>query len=140
MVRGAGSEGLGHRAMKTDTLLHRQIHPQFFRHGRVMSPAFRPTAKDGGRLSVDDGDRITAEAAWRRHTTVRQLRSVGVLSVSVGECCAEDLTVEADPQPDAPEHVGIDYGAFTKSRRLALARRLTAKAEARGWQHGPVPA
>ena len=103
-----------------------------------MSPAFTPTPKDGGRLSADDGSRITAEAAWRRHTIVRNLSSVGVLSVTIGECRAEELPVDTDPGPDAPEHVVIDFSALTRGQRVTVARRLTTKAAERGWQYGPV--
>lgn len=124
--------------MKTDTLLHRQVHPQFFRNGRVLSPAFRPTPKDEGRLSVDDGCQITAEAAWIRHTVARNLASVGVLSVTVDECRTEELLVEPDPKPDAPEHAVIDFNELTKGRRVVAARRLKEKAVERGWQYGPV--
>lgn len=42
--------------MTPDTLLLHQIHPSFIQYGRVTSQAFRPTPKDEGFLSVDDGD------------------------------------------------------------------------------------
>ncbi len=54
--------------MTPDTLLLRQIHPSFVQDGRVTSQAFRPTPKDELRLSVDDGDRVGAEASWKRFT------------------------------------------------------------------------
>lgn len=138
VVRGPDSRCFMSEFMKTDTPLHRQVHPQFFRNGRVMSPAFTPTRKDAGRLSVDDGNRISAEAAWKRHTTVRNLSSVGVLSVTVSECRGEGLSVVPEPEPDAPEHVVIDFNKLTKNQTVAVARRLKEKAVERGWQYGPV--
>ena len=103
-----------------------------------MSPAFRPTRKDAGRLSVDDGSQITAEAAWKRHTAVRNLGSVGVLCVTVSECLGEELAVVPEPKPDAPEHVVIDFNELTRSQTVTVGRRLKEKAVERGWQYGPV--
>lgn len=54
--------------MTPDTLLLRQINPTFVQCGRVTSQAFRPTPKDEFYLSVDNGDRLAAEDAWRRFT------------------------------------------------------------------------
>ncbi len=138
VVCGPDSRCFMSEIMKTETPLHRQVHPQFFRNGRVMSPAFRPTRKDAGRLSVDDGSQISAEAAWKRHTTARNLSSVGVLSVTVNECQGERLSVVPEPEPDAPEHVVIDFNKLTKNQTVAVARRLKEKAVERGWQYGPV--
>ncbi len=50
--------------MTEKTLLLRQIHPLFIQEGRVTSQAFRPTPKDQKKLSVYDGDLITAERSW----------------------------------------------------------------------------
>jgi hypothetical protein len=72
------------------TLLLRQIHPSFIDRDRVTSQAFRPTEKDRGKLSVYDGDLISAEGSWK-HYTARVLKSAGVLAVTVGECAAEQL-------------------------------------------------
>lgn len=57
--------------MTGDTLMLRQIHPNFIQNGRVTSQAFRPTPKDESRLSVDNGDMITPEACWKRFTAQR---------------------------------------------------------------------
>lgn len=34
-------------------LLHRQVHPNWIRDGRITSQAFRPTKKDDNKLSID---------------------------------------------------------------------------------------
>jgi len=46
--------------MTDETLVHRQIHPSFVQAGFPTSQAFRPTPKDESKLSVYDGDMITA--------------------------------------------------------------------------------
>lgn len=69
--------------MKSGTLLFRQVNPSWMKLGRVTSQAFKPTPKDRGRLSAYDGDRMTAEKAWRHYTMELGYRSVGVLAVTV---------------------------------------------------------
>lgn len=72
--------------MTSGTLLFRQVNPSWVKLGRITSQAFMPTAKDRGRLSTYDGDRITAENSWRHYTRELGFRSAGVLAVTVGEC------------------------------------------------------
>ena len=76
--------------MTESTLLLRQIHPNFIKLGRPTSAAFRPTPKDEHKLSVYDGDMITASAAFI-HYRGRKLDSVGVLGVTVEECTRQEL-------------------------------------------------
>ena len=120
--------------MTGDTLLWRQIHPGFVQNGQVTSQAFRPTPKDQDRLSVYDGDRITAEAAWEHYTETLHLLSHGVMAVSVAECDAQALPVEADGR-SFPEHVSIIFAGLTISERERRAKRLREAARARGWQY-----
>ena len=56
--------------MNQDTLLHRQVHPNFIKNGEAISQAFTPTPKDNTQLSVYDGDMISAAAAWEHFTGV----------------------------------------------------------------------
>ena len=72
------------RIMTEETLLLRQINPTFIKLGRVTSAAFRPTPKDQQKLSVYDGDKITAAASFVALSRA-ELESVGVLAVTVGE-------------------------------------------------------
>lgn len=118
--------------MNHDTLLLRQIHPSFVQDGRVTSQAFRPTPKDEHRLSVDNGDRVTAGAAWQRFVTNPSCKSIGVQAVSHAECGAQDLSVIEDGQP-YPEHCSIDFAAFDKKAIEKKAKRLREQAQARGW-------
>lgn len=125
--------------MNPETPLWRQIHPSFMVASQPGSQAFRPTPKDQGLLSFDDGSRISAVASWQRHTGTRGLASIGVLSVTVGECDGEGLPVIADGIPD-PEHVSVAFTGLSTSQRKAISKRLRDFAVARGWQFGPVEA
>lgn len=120
--------------MNTSTLLHRQVHPSWVQQGRVTSQAFRPTPKDEKRLSVYDGDQIAAEAAWTHYTNTLGYASVGVLSVTVGECERPGLTVVADPEP-FPEHVLINFDEFAENHIRQIAKDLRMAAASRGWQY-----
>ncbi len=121
--------------MTDETLLFRQIHPNFVQNERVTSQAFRPTPKDEGKLSVYDGDMISAEDSWKHHTGLG-LESAGVLAVTVQECDAESLVVCPSPQP-FPEHAHIDFNGpgLTNSDIRSTAKRLLAAALERGWQY-----
>lgn len=121
--------------MNDETLLLRQIHPGFLRDGAVTSQAFRPTPKDDDRLSCDDNDKISAEAAWCRHTA-QNLRSSGVQGVTSGECKAQMLRVDPDATPH-PEHVSILFGGLSHSQREKISKRLREHAATRDWLFQP---
>ncbi len=121
--------------MNSTTLLHRQIHPAWVHDGRVSSQAFSPTPKDSGLLSVYDGDAISAQDAWRRYTDKLNLKSVGVISVSVSECDEHQLPAYSAPVPDFPEHVVIDFNNYTKPQIRVISQALTHMARERGWQY-----
>ena len=122
--------------MNLQTPLWRQIHPSFLIGDQASSQAFRPTPKDKDRLSFDDGDQITAEDAWRRHASERNLRSIGVLSVTPQECDGEGLEVIPDGVPE-PEHVSVNFAGKTNGERKTISKYLRDFAMARGWQVGP---
>lgn len=119
------------------TLLLRQIHPSFVQAGFVTSQAFRPTPKDDAKLSVYDGDQITAEASFVHYTESLQLASVGTMGLAVEECTEEGLEVRPDPAP-FPEHALIDFTGLSSGQCEKKGKKLKAKAEKRGWLHqGP---
>lgn len=120
--------------MKDDTLLLRQIHPNFLQDDRPSSQAFRPTPKDQHQLSVYDGDQIEPDVAFRHYTEAKQLLSVGVLGISVGECSELDLPARLDPDP-FPEHAVIDFSGFGKNAVEKKAKLLRHRAVNRGWQY-----
>ncbi|MCX7231373.1 MAG: hypothetical protein NTW15_20635 [Burkholderiales bacterium] len=118
--------------MTPDTLLLRQIHPGFVQNGRVTSQAFRHTPKDEFQLSVDNGARVTAEAAWRRFTADPACTSAGVQAISRSDCAAQVLPVIEDGSSH-PEHCSIDFSAFEKKAIDKKAKLLRAAAATRGW-------
>lgn len=118
--------------MTPDTLLLRHIHPSFIQDGRVTSQAFRPTPKDEFLLSVDDGDRVSAEASWQRFIANPACKSVGVQALSYSECIAQELNVIEDGNPH-PEHCSVDFTVFDKKTIEKKSKLLRAQAETRGW-------
>jgi hypothetical protein len=99
--------------MRNETLLYRQIHPSFIHQGRVTSQAFRPTPKDEQKLSVYDGDLITAPKSYEHYTETLRLQSCGVLGVLYEDCQLLDLPVTADSQYFI-EHALIDFSKFDR--------------------------
>ena len=65
--------------MNSDTLLYRQVHPSWIEDDFPTSQAFTPTPKDELRLSVYDGDEISAASSWE-HYTGQGLLSSGVVA------------------------------------------------------------
>lgn len=120
--------------MNPDTLLYRQIHPNFIQNGRPTTQAFRPTPKDENQLSVYDGDKIQPQASWQHYTDVLKLSSAGVMAVTSAECSAQSLPVIADGKP-FPEHCSIDFSRLKKSAIEKAAKVLAACAVTRGWQY-----
>lgn len=116
--------------MSGSTKLYRQIHPRFARGNIVLSPAFHPEPGDPCRLSVYDGDQITPEAAWMHYT--KQLKSCGVMAVTVSECRSQDMDVVFDGVP-YKEHAYVEFGNRTKNEIKTASRHLKRIAQARGW-------
>ena len=124
--------------MNGDTLLLRQIHPNFVeRDGQVSYVAFRPFPRDEGKLSAYDGDQITAEAAWNHYTRVLSLISEGVMAVTVDECESQQTRPTLDAHP-YPEHVSIDFTGLSRREIRDAAKKLAELAMDRGWQYGPI--
>jgi len=124
--------------MKADTLLLRQINPGFVQAGRVTSQAFRPSKKDNKKLSVYDGNLISAPDSYRHWTEMLSLSSCGTLGVSCGECTAESLTCVPDPK-HFEEHALIEFTSLeSKSEIEDKAKILRDIALARGWLYVPI--
>lgn len=124
-----------------EELLYRQVHPSFVRDGRPSSQAFRPTAKDEGKLSVARGSLTTASAAFELFTAGLGLPSAGTWAATIGECREQALNVFADPLTSPPEkapdpaHAVVDFTPHTKSQADAKGARLARKAVDRGRLH-----
>ena len=120
--------------MTDDTLLLRQVNPAWIQDGRITSQVFRPTPKDSKRLSVYDGDQISAEDAWRHYVRELELASAGVLAVTVAECDTHALSVEPDPDRFAA-HAVIKFDNNSNAQIVRKAKHLKRLAETRGWQY-----
>jgi hypothetical protein len=118
-------------------MLFRQVHPNFVRDGRPSSQVFRPTKKDGGKLSVARGSLTTAEDAFRHHTERLQLPSAGTWGVLVGECMEQALQTFPDPTTAPPErfadpaHAYVDFCGMSSSQAEARGTKLTRYANKR---------
>jgi len=118
--------------MKEETLLLRQIHPQFVQSGRVTSQAFRPTPKDESQLSADNGDMITPEAAWKRFSAEPESSSSGVMAISNAECSQCGMKIIEDGIPYL-EHCYLDFTPYGRKESDRLGKKLSTLAHSRGW-------
>jgi len=110
--------------MNDQTLLLRQVHPQFVQGGQLSSQAFVPFPKDVGRLSVHDGDQISAEQAYSHYTMTLGLQSAGVWAVTGGEVTSVELHYQPDPLPGNVAHAVIEFGARSDKACRRLAKLL----------------
>lgn len=127
--------------MNAETYLWRQVHPSFVRQDQVTSQVFTPTPKDEGKLSVYDGDQISAKDSWMHYTSPKPGRppftSIGVVAVTVQECEFQETLVV--PDPDAfQEHVLIDFTELPRSKHKTVAKELSKIARERGWKYKPT--
>ncbi|MDR2213050.1 MAG: hypothetical protein LBE21_05425 [Pseudomonadales bacterium] len=118
--------------MNAQTLLLRQVHPNFFVDGEVSSQAFYPFPKDSGKLSVYDGDGITPERSYWHYTRQLGLSSIGVWAVIGAEAESVKLTYLCDPLEGNPHHAVIDFGGGTDKEYRKLAKQLKRFAADRG--------
>jgi len=110
--------------MNDQTLLLCQVHPQFFHDGVLSSQAFFPFPKDDGKLSVYDGDQITAEDSFQHYTKTQGFKSVGVWAVKGNEVVSVELAYRPDPVDGNPAHAVVDFCAHAKKEYRKLAKRL----------------
>lgn len=118
--------------MQDTTKLFRQVHPQWFKNGHVMSVAFRPTTKDAGLLSVYDGDQIAPKPSWEHYTKTLGLKSAGVWAVTVAECASCNLPARPEPLENFAAHSVIDFTSLAKKDQEAQSKILATIAEERG--------
>jgi hypothetical protein len=137
--------------MTSQTELLRQIHPNWHRDGVVLSRGFTPTNADAGQLSVDDGDQIDADEAYRHFTQTVGLSSAGTWSVTIDEANLLGLPALAnslserpnrpgkqpDPLPNWPSHSLIDFTKHDEKARKEKAAILADIATKRGVRHTP---
>ena len=124
--------------MKMDSLLLRQVHPNFFQDGQLSSQAFSPSPKDKGKLSVYDGKLISPAQSFEHYTQKLGFQSVGVWGVNNVEVIETGLTSAPDPLPNSPAHALINFGNASDKECRKLAKKLKAFALARGVLYSPV--
>ncbi len=87
---------------------YRQVHPNNFQDGRVLSPAF--VLQDTGchlTLSLNDGARTTAERCHREFTEKGVRLSAAVVSISTDELAESGAERVAD-SPNEQTHAHVD--------------------------------
>lgn len=123
--------------MTPNTVLLRQIHPNFYPNGELTSQAFLPFPKDQGKPSVYDGDQISAADAFAHYTMVLQNESCCVWGVNCGEVEGVGLSSASDPLVGFPSHALIDFSGRSEKECRKLAKLLKAFALTRGCLHQP---
>ena len=124
--------------LSTDTLLLRQVNPNWFVKGELSIAAFKPSSQQNYEASVDNGNGTSAHSAYLYHQS-KGLATIGVVAVTAGEATGESLPVRAAPVAGWPHHMVLDYNALpNKSTRRVAARSLTSSARQRGWLHHPL--
>lgn len=115
--------------------LFRNVHPEFVAEGRLGSRAFLATKSSDFELSVCRSSLTAPADAYALHIGPKQLKSVGVWAITVGECKAQALTVLGDPVatpvPDAA-HAVVDFTQISDKERKKLSQILRRHAEDRG--------
>ena len=120
--------------MNESPLLLRQINPTFIQNGHAHYIAFRPTKKDEKRLSVSDGNKISAQAAWERYTETLGYQSCGVLGVTISESETTGLPVCEAPVDGQPDHMVIDFSHLDSRGKVDhAAKALCHFATVRDW-------
>ena len=118
--------------MTPDTVLLRQAHPNFMEGDLPTSQVFYPFPKDDNKLSVYDGDMISAEDSYRHYTEVLGNTSHSVWAVTCVEAEAANTTPRPDPLEDFPEHAVVDFADMDEKKCRKVAKLLKASAMARG--------
>ena len=93
-------------------------------------------SRSGTRLSVYNGDLISAQESWLHFTKEVHCDSIGVLAVTVGECATQDLKAYPDTK-DFLEHAVIDFRDLTWGQMERKAKKLYNYALRRGWCFRP---
>jgi hypothetical protein len=121
-----------------ETVLLRQIHPNFYPDGKLSSQAFFPFPKDASRLSVYNGSLISAANSYDHYTKVLKLSSSCVYGASHAEVADIGLAAVPDPLPDFASHAIIDFTGSSDKEARKLAKKLKMFAESRGCLHQGV--
>lgn len=121
---------------RPESLLLRQVHPQYVVDGEPNELAFRCTAADAGELSIAQDDKTEPKRACRDRHAQKPGSTAGTWAVSVAEVHELELRAWDDtdrPAVTDPAHGFVDYrGIITdKVRRRDVALILGQRAAAR---------
>lgn len=131
-------EPRGARISESEDGLWRQVNPIFVdNNGELTSQVFRPGSVDEGLLSTHWARMVDAPTAYKVHTEVKGKQSSGVLLVTVGEVGEVGSDAYHDPEESPPDtaHSVVDFRGCARKETERRAKKLLAKAQARGWQH-----
>lgn len=123
-----------------EEVLNRQVPPGLWNtaDGEPMWTAFGPQSPDAGLMSTLRGH-VTPEEAYRRHTEVHKLRSMGTWGVLVGDARDNGLPCLDDGgRPGVPaDHASVDFRRLTKKEIREARFDLHARSLERGPLHTP---
>ncbi|HYY30319.1 MAG TPA: hypothetical protein VE860_20415, partial [Chthoniobacterales bacterium] len=91
-----------------DEVLYRQVHPNFLDGNHAQSPAFNPTPKDEGELSIDLSSLISAKDAYLLFTG-KGYSSVGVWPIVMSKCSGANTSAYHKPSPGHKSHGFVDF-------------------------------
>lgn len=119
-------------------LLLRNIHPSWLDEGVPTSQAFRPTPKDGKKLSVDRESKTSPEASYKLHTEHKGLLSAAIYGVTVGEFNDNNVVCFDDVLRDNRAHAYADFSGVGSDKKIKDASKdIKSKAIERGILYAP---
>ena len=114
--------------MKMDYLLLRQVHPQFFTDGQLMSQAFSLFQKIRESCpSMTEGSFSPAQS-FEHYTRQQGLESVGVWGITNTEVIDAGLTSKPDPLPDSQAHNPVNPRRLNHSIEQLKQGKVVVKA------------
>ncbi len=122
-------------AITTGGPYYRQVHPNNFQDGRVLSSAFG--LQDTGChlcISLNDGARTTARRCYLEYTQSGELSSVAVVEISLHEIEASgsDRVVD-EPNEQTHAHVDAIYeSSLSRRQQRRVAQFLATAANKKG--------
>ena len=118
--------------MHKDTILLRQIFPDWFKDGVVSSQAFNPTEEHEFMLSSYSGESFDGISSFEHYTKDLQMQSTGCLGVTNEEYLNHGLVSTKDDL-NFNGHVSTDFSKHGSNQRAKKAKLLRNIAFERNW-------
>ncbi|RKH13800.1 hypothetical protein D7X74_21340 [Corallococcus sp. CA047B] len=135
----------GPKVQPSEERCFRQVHPKFWRKGRLTEMAFRLKDTESG-LSVSLESKTTPGKAFELYTKAKEqgglgLPACGTWAVTTSECATETCDVYEDPTAVDDAHGSIDmrHALTNKALKKAIQTNLRVYAEERKFVHSPTP-